>query len=192
MMDATTPLNPLARALVDGDQSGIDALFVGAGLPTPTIVFDPAAADLPCDPLRFLLAHCRAMPATRGLPRYEDVDIAQMRPAIGYLTLLELVDGGRDFRYRVFGTRLSERLPFDLTGKCVSENPSPALGRYFVALNQATVARRVPVFAQHVPPANVETEYWQRLVVPLVDATGAVCRMLNCNVAGPWRKARPA
>jgi hypothetical protein len=185
----TIPLDSLAAALAAGDHAPLDALFATAGLPPPRIAFDPSEAQMPTDALKFLLRHCRELPQAHGLPLYQGVDVATMRPALGYLTLLDLVDGGRDFRYRVFGTRLSERLPFDLTGKCVSENPDPTMARYFVALNQATVARRVPAFAQHVPPANVEVEYWQRLVVPLADADGTVVRLLNGNVAGPWRKA---
>ena len=191
-MTFPTPLNALAASLVAGDTQPIAALFAAADLPPPTIIFGPGEPEVPTEALKFLLRHCRDMPQAHGLPLLESVDVARMRPALGYLTLLDVVDGGNDFRYRVFGTRLAERLPYDLTGKRVSENPSPTMGRYFVALNQATVARRVPVFAQHMPPRNVEVEYWQRLVVPLVDGDGVVHRLLNGNVAGPWRKAMPA
>lgn len=186
----STPLNALAAALVAGDHGPLDAVFAAAGLPPPQIVFDPSEAQVPTEALKFLLRHCHELPKVDGLPVFQGIDVPSMRPVLGYLTLLDLVDGGRDFRYRVFGTRLADRLPFDLTGKCVSENPDPTMARYFVALNQATVARRAPVFALHVPPANVEVEYWQRLVVPLADETGTVVRLLNGNVAGPWRKAQ--
>lgn len=185
-------LNDLSSQMVKGDLSGLRALFAEAGLPAPEVIFEPALEALPAEPLRFLLNYWLALPRPHGLPSVSEIDAFHLRPALGFATVLEVVDRGRDFRYRVFGSKLANRLPFDLTGRLISENPSPAMAQFFIAVHQAAIARRVPVYSRHVPPRNIEVAFWDRISLPFVDDAGVVQRMLAGNVPGEWRRARQA
>lgn len=183
-------LDDLSSRLVAGDLSGLRALFAEAGLPSPEVVFAPEPDALPAEPLRFLLRYWLSLPRPCGLPSVNDIDAFNLRPALGFATVLDVIDAGRDFRYRVFGSKLANRLPFDLTGRRVSDNPSPAMARFFIAVHQAAIARRAPVYTRHVPPRTIEVEFWDRISLPFVDDDGVVQRMLAGNVAGDWRKAK--
>ena len=57
------------------------------------------------------------------MPSRADVDVAEMKPWLGYLNLVEVRRDPLDFHYRVFGTHIAEHLGFDLTGKSIDDNP---------------------------------------------------------------------
>lgn len=56
-----------------------------------------------------------------GLPSRSDFEIDELMPWFGHVIIMDVIDGGRDFRYRMIGTRITEFLDRDYTGKCVSE-----------------------------------------------------------------------
>lgn len=58
-----------------------------------------------------------------NLPARADFDVLELAPWMGNLNLVEVIDGGRDFRYRLHGTRLVELLGMELTGRRLSELP---------------------------------------------------------------------
>ncbi len=102
-----------------------------------------------------------------------------MKPALGYVMLVDLVRGGEDFRYRLYGSRVAAISGFDVTGRLVSEHPASAyIIEFTLALYRAALRRRLPVFSAHGPPATLHTAAWHRLVLPLADATGEVMRFL--------------
>ena len=103
-----------------------------------------ASADAKLGPmLRYWSAKCREC---GGLPRPSDVDAAELPAGVlPYLTLLDVIDGGRTFRVRLVGTASAAAVGADHTGKYLDETmPSDvldaALGRY-----RAAIAHRRPV-----------------------------------------------
>src|SRR3546814_18454171 len=71
----------------------------------------------------------------------------QMRPALGHIMLLDVLDGGADYRYRVYGSEIAQRAGFDMTGKCTSELPTGSLASlFFIAVYQAVLLRPQPVY----------------------------------------------
>src|SRR5262245_53572554 len=56
-----------------------------------------------------------------ALPGRAAISPLEMRPWLGNLLLMDVVDGGRDFRYRLHGTQLVQLFGADLTGKLVGE-----------------------------------------------------------------------
>jgi hypothetical protein len=68
--------------------------------------------------------------AARGdqpAPTYAQFDVLERPEWRGHLSLLEAVDGGTDFHYRVYGSALAAYYGRDLTGK-TTRTLSPAVG----------------------------------------------------------------
>lgn len=62
------------------------------------------------------------------LPARADFDVIELAPWLGNLNVVEVIDGGRDFRYRLHGTNLVRILGMELTGRRVSELPAAMQG----------------------------------------------------------------
>ena len=81
-----------------------------------------------------------------GLPRRQDFSIQDLAPWFNTTVVVDVLDGGADFRYRLIGTIVTDIVGRDLTGQLVSENRFGAgtdttLARFREAVNQ-----RAPVF----------------------------------------------
>ena len=107
--------------------------------------------------------------APRTMPARRDLDPAEMRTLLPYLTIVEEVDG--QFRYRLVGTAVSAERGMDLTGQPVGSNVNPP--EYAAAL----VAGYRHIFAAGRP--RVATAVYQtpsgvahntsRLLLPLAE-----------------------
>ncbi|PJK30947.1 hypothetical protein CVT23_03530 [Minwuia thermotolerans] len=178
----------LATAVAGGDQLGLNRLFADEGLEPPLITWSPATNELPAAPLRFLNDYWRGLPKTGGLPQARAVDPLAMKPALGYIMLLDVLDGGADFRYRVYGSRIAQHSGFDMTGKKTSEiGSSNYVSVFFLCMYRAAMIRREAVYTRHNPAAHVSVRTWDRLLLPLAGDEGLVQRILAGNVAGDWR-----
>lgn len=181
-------LDPLATAVAGGDQLDLNRLFAAEGLEPPLIGWSPATGELPVAPLRFLNDYWRDLPKTCGLPQARAVDPLAMKPALGHIMLLDVLDGGADFRYRVYGSRIAQHSGFDMTGKRTSEiDTSKYVPVFFLCMYRAAMIRREAVYTRHNPPARVSVRTWDRLLLPLAGDDGSVRRVLAGNVAGDWR-----
>lgn len=56
-----------------------------------------------------------------GLPVRDDFDPVDVPLLLPYVYLVDVIDGGADFRYRVVGTHITESAGFDFTGQLVSD-----------------------------------------------------------------------
>jgi hypothetical protein len=93
--------------------------------------------------------------------------------------LMDTVEGGRDFRYRLFGSIIASHSGFDMTGKLLSEHrSSPYVIEFGIAASRAAVQRRKPLYSARSPLGAVQTVSWQRIALPLVDDSRAVVRLL--------------
>lgn len=118
----------------------------------------------------FWLSRC----GERRFPKRSDFDVMDFAPWMGNLSLVELIDEGRDYRYRVHGTNKADYLGRDLTGRCVSELP----------LDQAAIVREeydrvvssgVPHFVNR-PHINGDKDFLRtnKLMLPLSKDMAAV------------------
>jgi hypothetical protein len=171
------------RALVAGDLSEIRAVFAAKSAFGPDVLWSPAPEDLPVPQLRFLQEYWNEHRGSRDAPEIGHIDPLKLRPALGYIVLLDVVDGGRDFRVRLYGSVVAAVSGFDLTGKLVSEHAAgPYLVTFYCALYRAAYLRREPVFTQHRPAASVHTHAWHRLTLPFANEKGEIVRFLSGNV----------
>jgi hypothetical protein len=145
----------------------------------PTLTWRPRVAALAAQQHRFLLRYWEDLRGTQPMPDAAKIDAVEMRPALGYINLIDPVEGGRDFRYRLFGSIVAAVSDFDMTGQLASTlKASPYVAEFVIAVCRAALTRGEPLFTEHGPPAAVYTATWHRLVLPLAGEDGKVTRLL--------------
>jgi hypothetical protein len=85
--------------------------------------FDPKKFTNPT--LAFLRAYWDEKRGQRSMPSRSDIRPSEMKEHLGWILLLDVLDGGEDFRFRTVGTRVSEYFLMDGTGKTLSEAFAP-------------------------------------------------------------------
>ncbi len=157
----------------------IAEVFAEHGAEAPIVIWNPSQEQLMSEPPRHALAHWSALAAGSRLPGYQQVDPVDLRPALGYVLLLDVLEGGQDFSYRLFGSTIGRVSGFDMTGKRLSEHPASAyVTEFSLAVGRAAVRRRAPVYTVRRPVGAQDTSLWERLVLPLVDEDGSLARLM--------------
>lgn len=176
----------LVRAIIEEDAGALDPHFVGTGIASPTHQWRPSEAEAPTAELRTLLNYWRALQEGNQLPRQANFDVLAVPSVLGFLMLMDVIDGGEDFYYRVYGTKIAQDTGFDMTGKRLSCVPTvTSLAAYFMASYRAVVQRREPLLAYHQPPPGQPIRRWARLILPMVDDQDRVSRLLVGNIPNP-------
>jgi len=79
-------------------------------------------SDQPAAPaILRLLAYWNARRGVRFAPARADIDPADITALLPDIMMVDVLDGGRDFRFRLIGTRIVEGLGRDSTGRLFSE-----------------------------------------------------------------------
>lgn len=168
--------------LLDGRVDAVNRLFAQIDSPSPVVKWDPDEADLESASLRFLLRYWRERARPDALPLSSVIDALDLEPAFGYLMLLEPVEGGADFRYRLYGSTIAHYAGIEMTRKTVSDIPAPIVAAYFMATYRAVAIARRPMFAHHETRYDIQIARWDRLILPFVDAQDRVDRLLVGNI----------
>jgi hypothetical protein len=71
--------------------------------------------------LAFLRDYWNGKRAGRAMPTRADIRPADLKEHLGWITLIDVLPGARDFRYRLIGTLITEYFFWDATGKTVTE-----------------------------------------------------------------------
>ncbi len=126
--------------------------------------------------------------ARRGgaLPAWGDLDPERLAACRDNLMLLEVIDGGRDYRYLVYGRGIARHFGRDMTGRRTSELP-PRAARLFIEIYQRILRERVPYFSRSEAAASVSVAYWDRLMLPLSDDGERIDRIVATNYPRAWR-----
>ena len=132
-------------------------------------------------PLRGLWAHWNAARRGGDLPGRATIDPLALRPWLGRLLLMDVIDNGRDFRYRLHGTALVELFGADLTGTLVSALPVADVDR-LLAEGRAAVARRDYVYIEEAAVAERRYAAISKLILPLAT-TGSAVDMLMVGIS---------
>ena len=146
------------------------------------LVRDPLEEDLPIEMLRLVLRFWRRLPRVDGIPNVVKIQPEQVRPALGYLMLIDIVEENDDYRYALYGTKIAAVSGFDMTGKSVWDVATTAPIKVFFAACY-TAARRLkcPIYSIHEAPPSITVSHWHRLILPL-GLDGRIKRFLVCNV----------
>lgn len=178
-------IDAAARGILAGTPGLFDADFAEGGVPGPTIRLDPPANAVEHRMLRFLLDYWNTLPRAVDLPGAASIDPVEMRQVLGYILLLDVLPSGDDFVYRLYGSGIAGIGGQDWTGWSVAamgQKTGSNYGRFYRSVYRASLIARRPIFTEHFSPRFLAARSWQRIVLPLVDAEGAVVRFLCGNV----------
>lgn len=157
----------------------------------PLLVWRPEGRQLEQEQLQFLQRYWDGLIGEAPAVAASRIDPLEMWPALGFVMLVDVVDDGADFRFRVYGSAIAQSTDFDVTGKLMSEAPLQGVVMdFFYAVYRAILIRPEPLYTEHEPPAEIAVKRWHRLMLPLVDDDQKVCRVLVGNVPGEWRKPK--
>ena len=96
-MDAV--LDALTANVLDGDDTAIAAFFTARDADPSIVAWSPPADDIGECELQFLMRFWHARRSPGGLLPPTAIDPLALRPALGFIMLLDVIDGGADFRY---------------------------------------------------------------------------------------------
>ncbi|GHD54600.1 hypothetical protein GCM10017083_32310 [Thalassobaculum fulvum] len=120
------------------------------------------------------LEHWRHLRGDRAMPNRNAVDPSAMRPLLPYTFLLDALERGTDFRYRLVGTDIVAHTPRDNTGRRLSEIADQGTQQQLTALYASVVAGRTPRFQRIAYRTRMGLRSWYETVVcPLGDPSGA-------------------
>lgn len=108
----------------------------------------------------------RAKAGDRPAPSRADFEIADLRPWLGLLVLIDVVDGGADFFYRVYGTEITSFYGNDLTGKRLSSVEPEIQALVFPEYRRAVATLR-PLYVVRRPRIRREEAWVARVILPL-------------------------
>lgn len=149
----------------------------------PSVAWNPKPGDMAAEKLGFLLQYWNGLRHGTNLPRTSEIDPLQMRQALGHVMLIDSIEDGRDFRYRLYGSLLVGVSGFDMTGRLLSNHGASVwVIEFSLATYRAALRRREPIFTTRSPIGAQYTAQWHRVAMPLVDETGAVVRFLAGTV----------
>lgn len=176
------PTDRLVADIARGKLSRDNDPALWDSLGRPCVRTFPGPDDLRYTPLRVIHGYWSGLPRVDGVAQQTRVEPEAIVPALGYVMLLDVIDGGQDFHYALFGSKIANVAGFDMTRKRLSEVPttSPAR-RLFHAGYLAVVRHRTPLLLVQQAPDSIMIGSWHRLVLPL--GRGAeVLRLLVCSV----------
>ena len=110
------------------------------------------------------------------MPSRAMFDPFALRPWLGRLILLDVIDGGEDFRYRLHGTWLVELFGRDLTGKRLSELRYPVARLWYEY--QTCVRDRRPLSIVSKTLSEKNHHIIDKVILPLADDGVIVDRLL--------------
>jgi hypothetical protein len=127
--------------------------------------------------LRALLDLWNGKRGARRMPARGDFDVLELWHWLGHLHLVEVIDGGRDFLHRVYGTALALTFGTDFTGKRMVAIPEPV--RDLIRQSYAQVhGSGEPLVIDDDPLARSAAGRVEKLILPLSGDGVAVDRLL--------------
>jgi hypothetical protein len=110
------------------------------------------------------------------IPARIDFSMEDLRPLMGRLAILDVIDGGEDFRFRLYGSNIANAYRGEMTGKSVRDY-RPHFYAKIAPGYRDCVARRMPVYDELEVDDQMMLYRWERLVLPLA-ADGTTVNML--------------
>lgn len=130
---------------------------------------------------RRYLEDCRGDRPIAARTAFDPVAIPRLLPSV---FLVDVLDGGADFRYRLIGGRIRERTPRNLTGLRLSEIADEGSQGALMRLYTAAVATGAAVAARldYTSPELELPSHYDVLVAPLADVDGRIIQLVGIAV----------
>jgi hypothetical protein len=127
-----------------------------------------------------LLAYWNGKRGARAMPTRGDIRPTEMRAHLPSLLLLDSMDGGADFRIRLFGSQLVETFAMELTGRRVGALKPEVVAAKWLGLARACVGAAGPVAARTRMAAGERFHMvYEVLFLPLSPDDAAVTQILG-------------
>ena len=144
-----------------------------------------SSADIRAPALRRLYDDWQARRRGREFPARGDFDAPDLKYVLGNIAMFDVAYDPLRFRFRLHGSRIAQRVGYDMTGKDFEEMPAPGLRqemrRHFTTVLE-TRAPRVEIRAREVGAEGVID--CEVLVLPL-SRDGATIDILMVGVWFP-------
>lgn len=141
--------------------------------------------DVPFQPsddrLIALYRQWRAKQREGRLPARADFSLDELRPLMGRLAILDVVDGGADFRFRLYGSRIAAAYRGEMTGKSIREYRSHFYAKIAPGYREV-VATRTPRYDEMQVDDEMMLYRWERLVLPLATDGATVDMLLVASI----------
>jgi hypothetical protein len=107
----------------------------------------------------------------RSMPRKRDIDPTEIPPKLlPNLQIIEVIDGGAQFRYRLIGTALVEAKGKDYTGQYPEETLSGDRLRFVLNIYRTVCKLKSPLFSRNRYRTNRNIDLFaNRVYMPLSD-----------------------
>lgn len=171
----------LSRDIANNDLTSLNAMFTAEKSEPPTLIWAPKSDQVHPATLAKLLDHWHELRGNNEIPLVKDIDPLGFKYALGFVMLLDVLDDGTDFSYRLYGSEITLRYGHDMTGHRTSEFGG-YITTFFTAVYRAVLQNRQAIFTVHQPPPGVFVKSWRRLIMPLADDEGNIIRLLVGNV----------
>lgn len=179
-LSAEAAVAELSRNIETANWDNARQYFERNGLTVPHVAWQPDVAQTSTIPIQLTYEYWKSFRTTDSIPGIDTIDPIELRASLGRIAILDVVEGGRDFRYRLFGSILASNLGRDLTGTCVSQtNPESALALFFLAVYRAVFARAEAILVSFRPGSAGTGTTYERIVMPL-GQTRQVERIFMC------------
>lgn len=142
-----------------------------------------APSDIREPYLRGLWQYWSSKRESPALPGRAAISPLEMRAWLGHLLLMDVIDAGRDFRYRLHGTQLVQLFGADLTGQLVSGLPVRDVDR-LLAEGRLVVASRSWHYTEETVVAEKQHIAISKLILPLA----ANARDVDMLIVGIYRR----
>lgn len=116
-----------------------------------------------------------------GLPTRGDFGIDELRPLMGRIAILDVIDGGVDFRFRLYGSSIASAYRGEMTGKSVSAY-RPHFYAKIAPGYREVVATRQPRYDEIQVDDEMMLYRWERLVLPLGNGGTEVDMLLVASI----------
>jgi len=183
-------IDRVAAEVAAGNYASLTRMFRAEGIREPELIWTPTNQDLGSSQHRFMLEYWGGLEKGARHPLQSALRPEEMGPVLGNVILLDVIEDGWDFRYRLHGSLIADRFGVDLTGLLTSQYPFETWARFFLIKYRAILATGRPLYSAHWAPSQIAATHWERLTLPLEDGAGVVTRLLIAVVAGTWRPAR--
>jgi hypothetical protein len=116
----------------------------------------------------------------RPIAAYADLAVLDHPEWLGHLSLIEVLEGGLDFRYRVYGSAMAAYYGRDLTGKTTRALPT-AVGSLVRREYAQAYAERRPLLVQRRRRVRGVSIMIVKLILPLTSDGDAIDLLLAAS-----------
>lgn len=145
------------------------------------VKWNPKATDLTNPDISFVLSWWQENHSNDFLPNPSLITPEDLKPVLGKVAILEPVNKGEDFNYRLYGSTIIPGPYKDLTGQNLMNIWTP-LRTYFLINYRAVMFRKEPLFSIHKPHFSFDIKRWERLILPF-GSKNEVSRILLVNMS---------